>query len=218
MAGKSDAKARAVQMASLSVGWAVLGGVAYLGLIYDGLVLAGKQIPQFANPVDKGLLGLKPTDFTSAYQSLANAALIVVPIAVVAVLVLAIAARLRPGVSVLAWLTLAAALLGLVSTGFVFLGTVIRPTKELQFGVAAATIVVIAVLVRLGRFVRRFYQRAPGLTSILFAIVTVADLVLANQANITSLILSDVDAWMALLAFVIASYAGFRLVRATQKM
>jgi hypothetical protein len=218
MAGKSDAKARAVQMASLSVGWAVLAGIAYLGLINDALVLVGKQIPQFSNPVDKGLLALKPTDFTSTFQSLANTALIVVPIAVVAVLVLGIAARLRPGLALLAWLSLAASLLGLVSAGVIYLGTVIRPATELQFAVAVATIVVIAVLVRLGKFVRRFYQRAPGPTSILFAAVTIADLVLANQTNVTSLILSNVDAWMALLAFVIATYAGIRLVRATQKM
>ncbi len=99
-----------------------------------------------------------------------------------------------------------------------FLGLVATDKNGNQFVVALATIVLIAVLIRLQRFIRRFYQRAPAAASLILAALIVAYLILGSGTNITSIVLVQMDIWLALIAFAIALYGGIVQIRAGQRL
>ncbi|HEX9057260.1 MAG TPA: hypothetical protein VF818_06975 [Ktedonobacterales bacterium] len=215
MAGKSvDPKIQAARMASLCIVWGALAAVAYLGLISavtDFLVSTGLwQRPT----MDSGLRLLHLT----TYKSFSTVVLIGIPVAIVAVIALGIAARVRPTLIAVPALLVAAAAVGLTGVALVFADVVLTASNGKEFIVALATIVVVAVLLRLQKFVRRFNQRAPGATSLLFAVVTIAYLIMSNGANISQIILSQIHVWLALIAFTIALISSARLVGAVQRM
>lgn len=219
MAGKTvDAKTRVARMASLSISWGILAGIAYLGLVKRAVDYATSQTPWPGFTVDSGLMSIKSAQVPSAYQSLTAAALILVPIAVVAVIALGIAVRIRPTVAWLPIAALAAALLGLVGVGVIFVAEVATVQNGTQILVALATIVLVAVLVRLQKAIRSFYQRTPALTTLLFAVVTLAYLILSNGTSLAGIVLSQVHIWLATIAFVIAFYAAVAQVRASRRI
>ena len=219
MAGKSaDAKAQVARMASLSVAWGILAGVAYLGLVKRAVDFAKAQTswPGFA--VDGGLMATNTSQVAAGYQTLTSVALIVVPIAAVAVIGLGIAVRVLPSLRALSTVELVAALLGLLSAGVLFLDEVVNAQNRTQFLVALATIVLVGVLLRVQRFIRHFYRRAPALTTLLFAVVTMAYLILSNGTSISAIILGQVHVWLAVIAFAIAFYAAVSQVRAGSRL
>ena len=48
--------------------------------------------------------------------------------------------------------------------------------------------------------------------------MTVFYLIISNGANISSLVLQQVDVWLSLLAFAIVTYCGVTLVRIGQRL
>ncbi len=219
MAGKTvDAKTQVARMASLSVAWGLLAGVAYFGLIKRAVdyARANSAWPGFA--VDGGLTTINAAQVASTYQALTRLALIALPIAAGAVIVLGIAARVRPTVPVFAVLALIAAVVGLVSAGMVFVAEVVNARNGTETVIAVATIVLVGVLLRLQRFIRHFYRRMPAFTSLLFVAVTLAYLILSNGTNLSTIILSQVHVWLALIAFLIVLYAAVSQVRAGRRL
>jgi hypothetical protein len=79
--------------------------------------------------------------------------------------------------------------------------------------VAVVTILLVPVLLRVQKFIRRFYNRAPALVSLLFGALLLVYFIFSNNASISSIVLSQLDYWLALAAFAIALYAGVTTVR-----
>ena len=73
--------------------------------------------------------------------------------------------------------------------------------------------VVVSILLRLQRSVRHSYQRNPALVTLLVALLTIVYLVLSNGTNITAIFLTDIDVWLALVAFAIVLFAGIGIAR-----
>jgi hypothetical protein len=202
-------------MASLSVAWGILAGIAYLGLVKRAVDYATSRTPWPGFNVDGGLIAIHSAPHLAAsYRPLFNAALIVVPVAAVAIIALGIAARIRPSLQLFSIAELVAALLGLISASGIFAIEVVTVQNGTQIGVALATIVLVAVLLRLQRFIRHFYRRAPAAATLLFAAVTLTYLILSNGTNLSSIVLSQVHIWLAVIAFLIATYAAIVQVRA----
>ena len=219
MAGKSnDAKSQLARMASLIVAWGVLAAIAYLGLIKLAVTYVTSRTPWPGFPVDGGIIAINTAQVASAYRSLTAVAVIIVPIAIVAVIALGIVLRVRPSIPWLPIAALAAALLGLVGMGAIFVAQVATVQNGVQILVALATIVVVAILVRLQKFIRGFYQRSPAATTILFAVVTLAYLILSNGTSLASIILDQVHIWLATIAFIIAFFAAFGAARASRRL
>lgn len=219
MAGKTvDAKTQVARMASLSVAWGLLAAVAYLGLIRRAVdyVKSRSAWPGFA--VDGGLNTIDTRHIASNYQSFTHLALLALPIAAGAIIALGIAARVRPTMPLFSLIALIAAIVGLLSAGTIFLAEVVNAQNGTETAIAVATIVLVGVLLRLQRFIRHFYRRTPAFTSLLFVAVTLAYLILSNGTNLSSIILSQVHVWLALIAFLIALYAATSQVRAGRRL
>jgi hypothetical protein len=221
MPGKnSDAKADAAKMATLSIVWAAAAGVAYLGLIRAAVLLfeSAAKLQGPGESIDKGLITLNAAEAGSVPASFFSTALIAVPIAAVAILALGIVLRVRPSLVLLAAGLLIAALAGFAASGVLFVGLINTAKTRGDFLVALGTIVVVSVLLRLQRYMRRLYRRNPAVASLILGVVVIIYLVLANGTNIAAIVLSEIDIWLALVAFAILLYTGIRLVRLGQKL
>jgi hypothetical protein len=219
MAGKTvDAKTQVARMASLSVAWGLLAGVAYFGLIKVAVnyAKANSAWPGFA--VDDGLRSINASHVASNYQTLTGVALIALPIAAGAVIALGLAARVRPTLPVFSVILLVAAVLGLLSAGMIFVAKVVNPQNGTETAVAVATIVLVGVLLRAQHFIRRFYRRSPALVSLLFVGITLAYLILSNGTNLSTIILTQAHVWLALIAFLVVLYAAISQMRAGQRL
>jgi hypothetical protein len=108
--------------------------------------------------------------------------------------------------------------LGLAASLLLVVALVANPKNGIQFAIALITIMIVSILLRLQRGIRRFFRRSPALASLLFAAVTVFYLIISNSANISSLMLEQVDVWLSLLAFAIVAYCGVTLVRIGQRL
>jgi len=214
---QTDPRVDAAKRASLAIAWGVAAGVAYLGLIYQAVqIIVNATNGQWAGvPVDKGIIsyGAQFKEFGDPYTQIATFVIAALPIAIIATIVLGIVARARPRLSVTAGLLIAASILGLAASLLLFVAIVANLKNGVQFVVALATIVIVSILLRLQRGVRRFFRRSPAVASLLFAAVTVFYLILSNGANISGLVLQQVDIWLLLLAFAIVFYCGVSLVR-----
>jgi hypothetical protein len=214
---QTDPRVDAAKRASLAIAWGVAAGVAYLGLIYQAVqIIVNATNGQWAGvPVDKGVIsfGAQFKEFGDPYTQIATFVIAALPIAIIATIVLGIVARARPRITVTPGLLIAAAILGLAASLLLFVAIVANLKNGIQFVVALATIVIVSILLRLQRAVRRFFRRSPAIASLLFAAVTVFYLILSNGANISGLILQQVDIWLLMLAFAIVLYCGVSLVR-----
>jgi hypothetical protein len=214
---QTDPRVDAAKRASLAIAWGVAAGVAYLGLIYQTVQLIVKATNnQWAGvPVDQGIIsfGSQFKQFGDAYAQLATFVIAALPIAIIATIVLGIVARARPRISAVPGLMIASAVLGLAASLLLFVAIVANVKNGIQFVVALVTIVIVSILLRLQRGVRRFFRRSPAIASLLFAAVTVFYLILSNGANISGLVLQQVDIWLSLLAFAIVLYCGITLMR-----
>lgn len=214
--------ARRAGRASLAIAWGIAAGVAYLGLIYQAVqLIANATNGQWsAGTIDQGIIHAGTTfkEFGASYAQLATIVVAALPVAIIATVVLGVIARARPRTPAIPGLLIASGVLGLVASLLLFVALVANLKNGVQFIVALLTIVIVSVLLRLQRGVRRFFRRSPAIASLLFAGVTIFYLIISNGANISSLVLQQVDVWLSLLAFAIVIYCGVTLIRIGQRL
>ena len=219
---QTDPRVDAAKRASLASAWGVAAGVAYLGLIYQvvQLIVNATNGQWSGGTVDQGIIhaGSAFKEFGASYAQIATIVVAALPVAIVGAIVLGIIARARPRLSFTAGLLIVAGVLGLVASLLLFVALVANLKNGVQFIVALITIVIVSILLRLQRAIRRFFRRSPALASLLFAAVTIFYLIISNGANISSLVLQQVDVWLSLLAFAIVIYCGVSLVRIGQRL
>jgi hypothetical protein len=219
---QTDPRVDASRRASLAIAWGVAAAVAYLGLIYQAvLLIVNATNGQWSGGnIDQGIIHAGTTfkQFGETYAQLATIVVAALPIFIVATIVLGIVARVRPRLTFIAPLLITCGVLGLAASLLLIVALVANPKNGIQFAIALITIVIVSVLLRLQRGIRRFFRRSPALASLLFAAVTVFYLIISNSANISSLMLEQVDVWLALLAFAIVTYCGVTLVRIGQRL
>jgi hypothetical protein len=219
---QTDPRVDAAKMASLAIAWGIAAGVAYLGLIYQAVQLIVKATNNNWQgvPVDKGILSFGSVfkQFGSNYAALATIVIAAIPIAIIAAIALGIITRARPRLTFTSGFLIAAGVLGIAGSLLLFVAIVANVKNGIQFVVALLTIVIVSILLRLQRGIRRFFRRSPASASLLFAAVTVFYLILSNGANISGLVLQQVDIWLSLLAFAIVLYCGVSLVRHGRRM
>ena len=218
----SDPRVDAAKRASLAIAWGVAAGVAYLGLIYQAVQLIVKATngQWSGGTVDPGIIHAGTTfkQFGATYAQIASIVVAALPIVIVATIVLGIIARVRPRLSFTAPLLVASGVLGLLASLLLIVALVANPKNGIQFAIALITIAIVSILLRLQRAIRRFFRRSPAIASLLFGAVTVFYLIISNSANISSLMLEQVDVWLSLLAFAIVIYCGVSLVRIGQRL
>lgn len=218
MAGKTDPKAESAKMASLSIVWGVLAGVAYLGIIaglVERLTQLGVSGPSVAT---NGLHSISPDLNGAPAASVLTLLVEALPFAIGAVIVLAIAARVVPRLVPLPALMIVAGLVGLVGTAILFVNRMNLTQNRTGFLIALGTIIGLWILTQLRAHVGRLNKNNPAVGSLLLAVLVVAYLVASNIATIPALILDEIDVWLALVAFVIVLYAGIRMLRASTRM
>jgi hypothetical protein len=217
MAGKSDLKV-AAKMASLSIVWGVLAGVAYLGIIAF-LVSRLSQLGVNGPTVNtEGLRSISPDMRGAPAAGVLTLLVDALPFAIGAVILLAIAARALPQLVPVPALMILAALIGFVGTAILFLNRMNLTGNRTEFLIALGTIVGLAIVARLERYVRRLNRNNPAVGSLLLAVLVVAYLVASTVATIPTLILGEIDVWLALAGFLIVLYAGIRLLRASMRI
>jgi hypothetical protein len=209
-----DPRAESSKLASLSLIWGIGAAVAYLGLIYRAAVLIenATQVPGLSTSFDEGLVTFVSRSSGTTARSLATVGVAALPIAIIAVLVLALFARVRPTLTVLPVGMLVGAVVGLIGGVSLFLQVVNTSTNRAEFIVALVTIALISLVLRLSRRLRQSYRQNPALVSALVAVVTIVYLFLVNGANIPSILLQDIDVWLALIAFVIVLYSAINMI------
>ncbi|GEM_PF-893701 len=226
-----DPRLQASKMSALSWAWGVVAGVAYLGLIYQFLsLLAGivngaagapSSSPVWTPPsIDHGLVSIIAGGanvgvfkLTGVYATVAQVSVIALPFAILAVIGLGIASHpLQTQIGVHG-LLIAASIVGLVASLVLFIANVATLNNGVQFAVAIATVVLVWILVRLQRLVRRFYDRAPAIATIVLALATIIYLIFSNGVNFQSIILTQIDVWLSIVAFAIALYSAVNLAR-----
>src|SRR5215469_6120864 len=215
-----DARREVLKRATLCIVWGIVAGVAYLGLIGRGVSVAAKAtglIPS-GETIDSGLINLTTSNsggvtVPASLNALAIAALGALPIVTIAIIVLGILLQVRPREALLAGLLIAAAAVGLVGALVFFLRVVATENNGKGFIVALLTGIIISLMLRLQRSVRHSYQRNPALVTLVVALVAIIYLVLSNGTNIYSIILTDVDVWLALIAYVIVLFTGIGIAR-----
>lgn len=219
---QTDPRVDAARRASLAIAWGVAAVVAYLGLIYQAvqLIVNATNGQWSGGTVDPGIIHAGTTfkQFGATYAQLAGIVVAALPVVIVATIVLGIIARARPRLTFIAPLLIVCGVLGLAASLLLIVALVANPKNGIQFAVALITIVIVSILLRLQRAIRRFFRRSPALASLLFAAVTVFYLIISNGANISSLVLQQVDVWLSLLAFAIVAYCGVTLVRIGQRL
>jgi hypothetical protein len=219
---QTDPRVDASRRASLAIAWGVAAAVAYLGLIYQAvqLIVNATNGQWSGGNIDQGIVHAGTTfkQFGETYAQLATIVVAALPVFIVATIVLGIVARVRPRLTFIAPLLIACGVLGLAASLLLIVALVANPKNGIQFAIALITIVIVSVLLRLQRGIRRFFRRSPALASLLFAGVTVFYLIISNSANISSLMLEQVDVWLSLLAFAIVAYGGVTLVRIGQRL
>ncbi len=219
---QTDPRVDAARRASLAIAWGVAAAVAYLGLIYQAiqLIVNATNGQWSGGNIDNGIIHAGTTfkEFGATSAQLASIVVAALPVVIVATIVLGIIARVRPRLNVIAPLLIVAGVLGLAASLLLFVALVANLKNGVQFIVALITIVIVSILLRLQRAIRRFFRRSPALASLLFAAVTIFYLIISNGANISSLVLQQVDVWLSLLAFAIVVYCGVSLVRIGQRL
>jgi hypothetical protein len=207
-------------MASLLIAWGLVALLAYLGGVrrFVDFIVAAKLWPTPGVDIDNGLLHPNLGNFGGTYSPIVTATVIALPFAIGAIILFGMILRARPGITILATLSIVASVIGLAGSAFLFLATVANQKNGQQFLIALLTIVLVFVLVRLQRFVRRFYQRSPAFATLTFGLLAIVFIILSNGTSITAIILSQIDYWLALVAFAITLYASANLTRHSRRL
>jgi len=217
---KGDSRVSALKMASLLIAWGVAALLAYLGGVrkFVDFIVSTKIWPAPGVEIDNGLLKPNLGDFGGTYAPIVTATVIALPFAIGAIILFGMILRARPGITILATLSIVASVIGLAGSAFLFLATVANQKNGQGFLIALLTIALVFVLIRLQRFVRRFYQRSPAFATLFFALLDIIFVILSNGTTITSIILSQIDYWLALVAFGITLYASINLTRHSRRL
>ena len=217
---KGDSRVSALKMASLLIAWGLVALLAYLGGVskFVNFIVSTKIWPAPGVEIDNGLLIPKLGDFGGTYAPIVTATVIALPFAIGAIILFGMILRARPGITILATLSVVASVIGLAGSAFLFLATVANQKNGQGFLIALLTIALVFVLIRLQRFVRRFYQRSPAFATLFFALLAIVFVILSNGTTITSIILSQIDYWLALVAFGITLYASINLTRHSRRL
>jgi hypothetical protein len=215
-------KAGSAKMSTMAIVWGLAAGVAYLGLIKGAAASVYRAVGTSLSPsaTDSGL-SMLDSDLTkhfhiavNSFSSLATVAIAAIPVAIIASIALGLAVRLRPTQGTFSSLLVVAGLLGIVGTGLLFVDLVANDSSHRSdIILAIGTIIVTAVLLRLQRVVRGFYQRTPAFATLIVGVVAVAYLFLANNTSIFGIVLQDVDVYLGLAAFALVVYAGAQTAR-----
>jgi hypothetical protein len=218
-------KAGSAKMSTMAIVWGLAAGVAYLGLINGA---ATQLYNSLKAPLPSNDSGLRTLDAqltahfhiaVNSFSSLATIAVAAIPVAIIATIALGLGVRVRPTQGAFSSLLVIAGVVGLAGVGLLFIDVVANaPANRSALFLALGTIVVGAVLLRLEKFIRRFYQRSPAFASLIVGVVAVAYLFLANNTSIFGIVLQDVDVYLALAAFAIVIYAGYHTVRHGQRL
>src|SRR5262247_893224 len=131
MPGKqSSSRVSASRLATLSIAWGAVAGVAYLGFLSTAVDLI-KKATGWAGPgeFDAGLVKLASSQSGQTATSLGTVAITALPFAIIAVLGIGVATRLRPTMPALPPLLIAAAVLGLAGTALLFFNRVVKDEK-----------------------------------------------------------------------------------------
>jgi hypothetical protein len=207
-------------MASLLIAWGLVALLAYLGGVRWFVDFIAKATP-WPGPgveIDNGLRDPHLGSFGGTYAPLVTATVVALPFAIGAIILFGMILRARPGITILASLSIVASVIGLAGSLFLFLATVANAKNGQEFLIALLTIVLVFVLVRLQRFVRRFYQRSPAFATLFFALLAIVFVILSNGTSISAIILTQVDYWLALIAFAITLYASVNLTRHSRRL
>ncbi|HEU5348143.1 MAG TPA: hypothetical protein VFU63_05985 [Ktedonobacterales bacterium] len=219
---QTDPRVDAAKKASLAIAWGIAAGVAYLGLIYHAvqLIVNATNGQWSGGTVDQGIItvGSQFKQFNASYAPIATIVIASLPIAIIATIVLGSIIRARPRIPAIPGLLIASGIVGLAASLLLFVALVANIKNGVQFVIALITIVIVSILLRLQRGIRRFFRRSPAIASLLFAAVTIFYLIISNGANISSLVLQEVDVWLSLLAFAIVLYCGASLIRIGQRL
>jgi hypothetical protein len=217
---KGDSRVSALKMASLLIAWGLAALLAYLGGVswFVNFIVSAKIWPAPGVEIDNGLRDPHLGSFGGTYSPIVTATVIALPFAIGAIILFGMILRARPGITILASLSIVASVIGLAGSAFLFLATVANQKNGQEFLIALLTIVLVFVLVRLQRFVRRFYQRSPAFATLFFALLAILFIILSNGTSITAIILSQIDYWLALVAFAITLYASVNLTRHSRRL
>jgi hypothetical protein len=222
MPGKQgNPKADAVKMAALAIVWGAVAGVAYLGLISKVIDLIKKSTGWVGPgaPYDTGLIAIDPAQITGhGHSQLYIIAISAIPFAIVAAIALGVVAWVRPALVPISGLLIPAGLIGIVGVGLVFINVVVNVKNRNDFLVALGTLVGLSIVLRLQHYIRRFHQSTPAVASLLVAVLVVAYIFLTNGTSLTAIILTDLDIYLALVAFAVVAYSGYRLVRSGRRL
>ncbi len=216
---KGDSRVSALKMASLLIAWGLAALLAYLGGVskFVDFLDTAKIWPK-PGDIDSGLINPKLGDFGGTYAPIVTATVIALPFAIGAIILFGMILRARPGITILASLSIVASIIGLAGSLFLFLPNVVNKENEQGFLIALLTIILVFVLVRIQRFVRRFYQRSPAFATLLFGLLAIVFIILSNGTQITGIILKQIDYWLALVSFGITLYASINLTRHSRKL
>ncbi len=211
-------KTGSAKMSTMAIAWGLVAGVAYLGLINKVVVNANSSSLGLSLPTtDDGLLALKVPN--SVLPTLSQFAVGAIAVAILATLAFGLATRLRPTQGAFPSLLIVSGIVGIVGSGLVFLDVVASDNKNRSdLVVAIGTIVAVAVLLRVQRFVRRFYQRSPAAASLVVGAFIIIYLFLTNGTSIFTILLRDLDIYLALSAFAVVIYAGYQTTRHGQRL
>jgi hypothetical protein len=207
-------------MASLLIAWGLAALLAYLGGVrkFVDFIVSATKWPAPGVEIDNGLLNPKLGDFGGTYAPIVTATVVALPFAIGAIILFGMILRARPGITILASLSIVASIIGLAGSAFLFLATVANAKNGQEFLIALLTIILVFVLVRIQRYVRNFYQRSPAFATLVFALLAIVFIILSNGTSITAIILSQIDYWLALVAFAITLYASINLTRHSRKL
>jgi hypothetical protein len=140
--------------------------------------------------------------------------IVLIPVASIVVIVTSLIARIRPPSRALLNGTIAAAIVGIAGTLVMFVPNVANnPEDQKKFAFAAGVVVLTGVLSRIQKQLRSLFSDHPTVASLLLLIVVYAFIFSENYATFTSIIFSQSGIWLSLVAFLIATFGGYSMIR-----
>ena len=219
---KSKYSSDAAKFSTLSLVWSLIAIGAYIALPWvldytnkNSIGFTGWQYT--AEVAQKGAGVLKGVAITSLGDPKTLALFIMtllIPVALVAVFVTSLVIRghmLSLGV---VRLYIISGIVGLIATLTLFIPYVASdPQNQKKFAFAAGVVITSGIIARLQSQLRNLFKRNPAIASIGLLAISYAAIWLADQATITSIVLTQIGIWLSLAAFAIVLYSGLTLRR-----
>jgi len=208
--------------ASLSIVWGLIAGGAFLFLpwvITNFKTNATENGSQYAQSVFKTVQTNAQADLGKDPLSLILLILVLlIPVVIVATIVTGLITRIRLPTQSFARFHTALGFVGLAGTLAMFVPYILlNDTSQSRFERAALVIVVTGILARLQKPIQNRFQQAPAIISILLLAGAYGSIYLADQASLTTLVLTQLGLWITLASFGIIIYSGFNIQRHTRR-